>query len=197
MGLYLIQRESVDVISLADAKAHLRVDFDDDNAWIQRAIRAVVRNMERRVLHRALVDQTWELRLTSTPCEPVKLPMPPLIGVESITYYDDDNAQQTASASLYEVIGAGANGRGEVHLVSGESWPTVYQRAEPFTIRFRAGYIDTQSSPNGEVPEPIVSALLLHLGTLYAHRETIVLGQVPMELPQAARWLIDDYIVYD
>ena len=196
MGLRLVKEASGDVLSLAEAKKHLRVDHSEEDGIIAAAIRAAVRHIERRELHRSLLDQTWEL----TVCEwgkPIRLPMPPLIEVESISYYDADNQQQTLSTDVYEVSGIGSTGRGQVCLKSGQSWPALYSRAEPVTIRFRAGYVDNEASPSGDVPEPIISAVKLYVGTLYAHRETIIVGTSAVELPGAARWLLDDYIVYE
>lgn len=66
MPLYLIEPpEQDEVLTLADAKQHLRVDFEDDDGVIESYIAAAIQNIDGRDgwLGRALVEQTWELRL--------------------------------------------------------------------------------------------------------------------------------------
>lgn len=200
MPLYLIEAPVLPVISTVDAKKHLRIDHSDDDDFIDGLVEAVTLHVEGRDgwLRRALVSQTWELRSEGF-CNPIDIPLPPLIAVESVKYYDADSALQTASTDLYEVVGAGGIEKAKIRLLSGQSWPaTAYQRAESVIIRFRAGYVDTADSPaSGNVPAPIIAGLKLMLGTLYEMRETIVVGQSVVRMQDAAEALLSPYRIFE
>jgi uncharacterized phiE125 gp8 family phage protein len=201
MPLYLITAPNRDVVSLEDAKAHLRVDHDDDDDLIQQLIDAATARVDGRdgVLNRALVDQTWEYKFDGFPCgTDIAVPLPPLIEVESVKYVDATGIEQTFSSSSYRVSGVGASQGGAVSLVSTASWPVVAtQWLQPVTVRFRAGYVDTSHTPAvGAVPAPIVAAIKLIVGHLYANRETVVVGAAAVEVPQSADWLLQRYIVH-
>lgn len=197
MPLYLVTGPSVDVVSVDDIKAHLNVNFRDRDNLIAAIRDAAVAHIEGRDgwLGRALMSQVWDLKLSEFDCNPIRLPLPPLIEVQSVTYYDDDNALQTLATPVYEVSGIG--GQGRVYLNYGQSWPTIYSRTEAVNIRFRAGYVDTENSPTeGAVPAPIIQGIKLYCGTMYAHRENVVIGQTVMQLPWAAEQLLHPYRVY-
>lgn len=198
-ALYLVSRSATPVVSTDDMKAHLRVDFDDDNDLIASLVDAVTQNLDGDAgsLHRSLVDQTWDVALNRFDWLPIFLPLPSLVEVESVSYYDTQNVLQVLDETTYEVVGAGGSRRAMLRLARGKSWPQVYQRAEPVTIRMRAGYLDMSVSPPAEaVPSPIKAAIKLMVGTLYANRETVVIGQSAIEIPWAAEALLRPYRVY-
>lgn len=212
-SLYLIEGPSVPVVSLSDMKKHLRVDHSDDDDLIEAITDACTRHIDggEGKLGRALISQTWELRLNSflrgfsgsgyhrsfRRNYSIELPLPPLLAVENIKYYDSDDVLQTASTDLYEVIGIGGLKPGFISLKKDQSWPTTFSRHEAVIVRFIAGYVDTSQSPAvGEVPAPIIAAIKLTAGTLYANRESMVIGQTAVELPWAAKALLDPYRVY-
>jgi uncharacterized phiE125 gp8 family phage protein len=132
MSLYLIEGPSQPVVSLADMKAHLRVEIDDtdDDDLIEAMTAAATAHIEGGdgKLGRALVAQTLELRINGFACSEIELPLPPLLSVESVKYYDDDNALQTLATSYYDVIGVGGRKPARIVLKYGQSWPTTYAR---------------------------------------------------------------------
>jgi uncharacterized phiE125 gp8 family phage protein len=192
MPLYRVSRSTTAAVSLADMKAHLRVDFDDDDDLIEAFTEAATQHLDGAdaLLGRALVKQTYDLKLRTFSCEPVRIPLPPLISVDWIKYFDGNNAEQTFSADVYEVAGIGGSQAAAIHLKSGQAWPTLYRVAEPMTIRFTAGYVNDGNSPPGEIPAPITAAIKLLVGTLYANRETVVIGETAIMLPWAAEALL-------
>lgn len=198
MRLILVEGPTAPVVSLDDMKAHLNVGHDRHNALIEAMTAAATADVDGIAgIGRALVDQTWDMHLDGFCSSPIEIPLPPLIEVESIKYYDDDNAQQTLAESIYEVVGAGGHSPAYIALKKSQSWPSVYDRMEPVTIRFRAGYVDTSGSPqDGEVPAQIVAAIKLITGTYYLQRETIVIGQSVIEMPWAAKELLSKFRVY-
>src|SRR5690606_35307910 len=76
----LITAPTAAVVTMGEAKRHLRVDHDDDDALIGGMIAGVVEHLDpagKGWLGRALQPQTWELRLDAFPCGPITLPYPP------------------------------------------------------------------------------------------------------------------------
>lgn len=169
MPLYLIAKPETLAVTLDDIKTHLRGFEDghtDEDDRVLEHLEAQIDDLDGDDgwLGRALVDQTWELRLDNWCCgRCLKIPLPPLIEVVSVKYYDGDNTLQTFSADNYRVIGVGAlRRRGRIELVSTASWPTVYSRGEAVIVQFRAGYLDTTESPAvANVPKPIKQAIKL------------------------------------
>jgi uncharacterized phiE125 gp8 family phage protein len=108
-------------------------------------------------LGRALNTQTWKLLLSGFPCEPIRIPLPPLISVESVKYYDLAGDLQTVDPGDYRIL---AGARPEITPTG--SWPSAACRADAVEILFTAGY-----GPAGsDVPEPIRSAIALMVSHL-------------------------------
>ena len=66
MAVYLIEGPAVEPLSLDQAKAHLRVDIDDDDDLISTLITAAREYCEE-FCHRAFITQTWQLLLDHFP----------------------------------------------------------------------------------------------------------------------------------
>lgn len=193
--LNLITAPVAEPLTLAEAKAHLRVTSDDDNDYITALIQAV-REQAEAYTSRAFVKQVWELSLDAFPASSasaVRIQKPPLISVDSVKYLDADGVEQTWDAANYQV----ASDLCTTRLLPGpgETWPTVEaSRLGAATIQFTAGYPGDGNSPESftaNVPQAAKQAMLLMLGTAYAHRETVVTGTIATALPQSAEWLLD------
>lgn len=192
MGLKLITPPASEPITLPEAKAHLNVNFDNDNDKIEAMIKAA-RSAAEQFTGRAFIDQTWELALDEFPDSEIQIPMPPLIEVVSISYDDSAGDEQVVGVGDYSIDDYSQPGW-VVPLTAG--WPTPIDAINSVRVRFRAGYLNTDSPPVENVPFDIKAAIKLTLGTLYAHRETIVVGQTPFLLPWAAEQLLRPYRVH-
>lgn len=82
MRLKLITAPTVEPVTLAGVKNHLRIDSEDENALIT-ALITTARQLAERDTKRAFITQTWRLYLDESPAE-IYLPKPPLQSVESI-----------------------------------------------------------------------------------------------------------------
>lgn len=212
MPLYLVEGSTVPVVSVDDMKAHLHVDHDDDDALIELYTAAATARLDGRdgLLQRALVAQTWDLKLERFPgCMAygasawnwpwITLPLPPLLSVDFVKYFDADDSEQTWDAGSYHVVGVGGGQPGRIQLRDSQSWPSISTSwPEPVTVRFTAGHLDPTESPDivGEVPPAIVQAIKLITGHLYANRESVVVGVTAVEVPQSALWLLEPFKVY-
>lgn len=177
-------------VTLAEAKAHLRVDHSDDDVLIQTLIKAATGHVEgpNGFLGRALIDQTWELALDAFPTKEIQIPLPPLIEVLSVKYDDVSGNEQTVDAANYS-----ADSYSEPAWIIPDigGWPSSLDAVNSVRIRFRAGYLDTGVSPAVEtVPTEIKIAILLLVGSLYEHRETMIVGQTIEQIPWSAEQLM-------
>jgi uncharacterized phiE125 gp8 family phage protein len=196
----LITPPTADVLSLADAKTHLRAeDFNDDDVLIGSYIRAAQGEIDPAYggwLGRALRPQTWELRLDEFPCDLIKLRFPPLISIASITYVDPDGDDQTLAANTeYRIINSGSSGPALIVPAYGESWPSVRSDHESVRVRFTSGYpvADPEGDPPvvDRLPDQIVQWMKLRVGDFYEKREAVNVGDTPSVLPHIENLLFN------
>lgn len=178
MALKLITAPVAEPLTVAEAKAHLRVSASDDDAYIEALIVAARQGAEH-LTGRALMPQTLELALDEFESE-IQLPRPPLASVTSISYVDSNGATQTTTDYILDDHGLEAR----LTPLYGESWPDTRQQANAVLIRYVAGYADAAS-----VPQQIKAWMLLRIGMLYEHRESVVAGASIAELPHVDRLL--------
>lgn len=177
-------------ITLAEAKAHIRVDFDNDDTLITALIAAATEHLDGRrgYLGRCLVTQSWEYRVDIFPWklwDAIEIPMPPLVSVQSVKYIDDNGAEQTLATSVYVVDVA--TPYGQIRLAYDQEWPATRDEPHAVRIAFAAGF-----GAASAVPQPIKSALLMLVGHLYANRDAVT-AQVLAEMPMGARYLLGPY----
>jgi hypothetical protein len=121
----------------------------------------------------------------------ILLPMPPVVSVASVKYYDGDGTLQTLSTDAYYVD----DYAGRIVLVDGTSWPTTSVRPNAVLIRYHAGYSLPGDSPDtNPLSFGLKAAMLLVLGALYENREDQA-GDVLTELPLGAKALMMPYKV--
>jgi uncharacterized phiE125 gp8 family phage protein len=204
MGLKLITAPTDEPLSLAQAKAHLRVDGTAEDDLIHALIEAARARAEDET-HRALITQTWEYTRDwleepgTTPTSPtaLSLPLPPLQQVTQFAYYDSTNAL----AYLHDEVGSPTvtgnlivdthSSPARIAPLAGAVWPATGSQINAVTVRFVAGY-----GNNGDaVPTPIKQAMLLMLGLWFESREAAVIGTISSELPLGAKWLLEPYRV--
>lgn len=164
-------------LTLAEAKAHCRVDITTDDAYLTDLIRAAREWCEAHDW-RAYLTQTWEYWLDGWPGgSAIILPKPPLASVSKIEYYGTDDTKYTLAASVYaaDVISV----PGIVHLKYNQVWPTetTLRPYNPICVTFVAGW----SNPT-EVPRRIKQAMLLLVGHWYENRENVLVGTISKSL---------------
>jgi len=190
IGWRLITPPSSSVISLGEAKLHLKVDTDTEDDYIQTLIDAATGWVAGR--NRLLGDQVWELVLDAFPCEGIRLWKQPVQSVDSIQYVDTDGNTQTLDSDLYQV--ALASDPPRIMPAYGEVWPATRCQMESVTVRFTGGYNDSPI----QIPAQIIAAMRMLMGHLYANKEAVVImqGIVSLELPLGLEALLDSVIGY-
>jgi uncharacterized phiE125 gp8 family phage protein len=169
MSLTIITPPASEPLTLADAKVHLRVDHDADDALIVAMIAAAREEAEQRT-QRSLMPQTLELVMDRfQPHMP--LPRPPVSAVVSIQYIDTNGVEQTLSPSNYIAALVGDDPR--VTPAYGYSWPSTQPVPQAVRIRYTAGYANAAA-----VPAAVVCWMKLKIGDLYENRAGTNVGNI-------------------
>lgn len=167
-ALTVITAPTVEPVTLAEAKAVLRVNDSNSNTLITAHIQAA-REFAEEYLGLRLVSQVVELTLDRWPGTTFALGVWPIISIDSIKY--DDTAspvtEQTlvANTDYYTDI---VTTYGRVTTIGG--WPSVAVKPNPIRIRMTAGYADSASSPQDladNVPEAIKHGIKLYVAYLF------------------------------
>ena len=194
MSVVVITKPSA-VLTLEEAKRHLRVDGSDDDGYIGSLIAAAQMSIDGPDgwLGRAVGLQTIEYRIDGL-CDAFLLPFPPAVAVVSVSYRDDAGGVHVVPAETYELTG------NVLGTAPGFSWPSGSRYREGVKVRYRAGYfrIDGEGEDAAEVndaPAPIKQALLLLIGQWYSFRENVSTDK-PGELPFAVEALLSPYRVW-
>lgn len=169
-------------LTAADAKAHLRVDGSDEDAMIAAWCLAATA-LAQHETGRALVTQTWGIKLDQFPVGDIALAMPPVASITHIKYLDADGVEQTVDSAAY-VLAADPL-RPFVRLAYGAAWPAARGDDDSVTITISCGY-----GAAAAVPEAIVAWIKLHVCSMDAGREAA--GAKIEPLPFVAS-LLDPY----
>ena len=169
MGLSVVTAPTVLPVSMAEAKAHLRIDDDYSDTLIYGLIKAATNHVEA-VTRRRLVQQTLSYTLPDFPAGDIILPVQPVSSVSSVNYI---NASGVSTAfTSFTLINDGPKSR--VVLNYNVSWPSTREHGNAVTVQFVAGYDPTTDSPQsltGNIPSDLKTAILLIVGDLYENRE--------------------------
>ena len=165
---------TTDILTAAEAKAHLRVETSSDDALITELIKAATEELDppRGWLGRSLITRTLRLTLDAFPPDVLYLPGPPVTSVSSVKYRDTNDVIQTLDVSLYltDLIAEPA-----LLWIGDDGWPDAIMGG-PDTVRidYVAGYANAAA-----IPHAIRQWLLIRIGDLYRDREGTVLNATP------------------
>lgn len=153
-------------LTLAEAKAHCRVDGADEDAYITALISAA-RLLCEHLTGRTLIRQTWVLTLDAFP-DAIALPNPRVEDITSVQYVDTAGATQSLALSGVQLDRASDYANWLVPAY-GFSWPATREQPNAVVVTYRAGYGATAA----DVPQLIKHWLLLTIGSMYAQREAL------------------------
>ena len=177
------------VLTLADAKAHLKVTFSDVNndAYITTLVDVATRAAEDR-LQRTLISTPWCLTLDTFP-DAFRLMYPPILTAVAVRYRDVAGTEQTLDPADYQLDKVSEPG----YLVPapGRSWPvTEAGRVNAVAVDYTAGY----GSSAAAVPAPIRHWILLALTDMYERRGRS--AEKPAVPQHFAEGLLDTYLMW-
>ncbi len=172
-------------ISLAEAKAFLRVDsdYDDDDAYITSLI-GVATNVVEQFTRRRLITQTYNIYYDEFPPF-MDLQVGNVASVTHVKYYDTDNTLQTLDTSEYDVDIRVKPGR--IYQAEDGNFPDTYERANSVEVEFVVG------SAASDVEDAIKQAMYIVIGRYYENRQDVVMGTQVNELPLMVEHLLTPY----
>lgn len=186
--LKLVTPPAEPVVSLAEAKSHLRVFHDDEDAYIEALFSTATGLIDGADgwLGRAIGEQEWQFNLDRFPCSDeyghagrIYIPLAPLKSVDSVEFTASDGT--VTNLSGFRTFGVGSTQPAYIVPAVGNSWPSVVREPESVRIKFTAGY--------ATVPPGIKHAILLMIGHWYEHREDVSEGNL-VEVPLASQSLL-------
>jgi uncharacterized phiE125 gp8 family phage protein len=193
VGLVTVTPPASDPLSLAEAKAHLRVTSADEDGLIAGYILAA-REFVENATHLRLITQTLDYTLDDGwPCviargryrTRIELPVKPVASVTSISYVDGSGVSQTLAANQYVV-----RTDGTVPFIEpayGVSWPSVRCQSAAITVRFVAG------TALSDVPNPLMQAMRLLVAHANEHREAVSASGTFTEVPLGVEAFLSPY----
>jgi uncharacterized phiE125 gp8 family phage protein len=186
MALVLIAAPEIEPVTLAEAKAHLRLDESSEDGLVASFIQTSRLQIEA-TLGLALITQIWSYRLDKWPDGCVlELPLRPVQSVTAVRITAADGSVDTLGAERYLLDGASAPPR--LHATP-SPWPRPGVRAQGVEIVIRAGFGDEA----GSVPPPIRQALLMLVAHWYENREPVLVGTSASSIPDTISALLAPY----
>ncbi|MDR8400108.1 head-tail connector protein [Paraburkholderia sp. USG1] len=205
MPLQLISAPTVEPLSLAEAKLHLRVDINDDDALIG-ALIAAARDYAQGETHKQMVSARWKQVLDSFPGpsligipygRPYTLPghaiylqRAPVIRVLSIQYLDMTGVVQTMPDTDYTVDYSSEPVR--ITPVFGQIWPIPLPQIGAVWVNFDAGYAApiTADAGAGTISAPGWSRLAVGDAVRLSNGG----GALPAPLSSAADYFVQNVV---
>ncbi len=162
-------------ITLAEVKAHLRLDASDEDTLLAGLMRAAREYLEGQ-MGLALIARTFRLYLDDWPAARViQIARGPVQTIETVTVYDASGMPVEVDATGYVLDGMARPAR----LVL-PSRPGTERALNGIEIDFTAGFGES----GAEVPDTLKRALLLHVAAMYELRGVLSLDDQPGAVPQ-------------
>lgn len=163
--MILTELPTVELITLAETKAFMRVDTAASDATITQLIAAVTSYLdgEDGIMGRALRPQRWRATMANFPLGWIDIPLPPTITVDAVSYVDDEGTVTILDPSEYRVV-SGGNGVTQISPAYGITWPAFINsepRPDAVRVDFTAGHQDLSSPANEAVPENVRLAAMM------------------------------------
>ena len=178
MKRILLEGPAVEPVLLAEAKAHLRLDGDDEDDLVG-ALIAAARVAVETEIRRVLIAQEWRAIVDDWPADGVTLPIVPALSVEAVRAIDADGAATELERGRLRVRRGGFFGRRSIR--------------SPARCATRSTSPPAMARPASDVPQPLRQAIRLLVTHWYEHRSAVVLGDEPAATPLGYRELVAPY----
>lgn len=190
-SLKVLTQPTVEPVSLAEAKAHCRVDTDTDNAYLAALIRAA-REYCAAYCDETFIHTQYVMTLDSFPVE-IELPRPPMATASgytdvTVTYKTENQATATLATNQYRVDRDSTPG--VLRTLYNGSWPSHLLDYNSVTVTWWGGI----SADGTGVEQRIKNAILWLVGYWYERRmaaDGISMTEIPFgvkALLDSAKW---------
>lgn len=160
-------------LSLDAAKAHLRIDSDEEDDDVDALVASAVAAIDGpKGIGIAMVEQTWRLSLDRFCEREIPLLLNPVRSIVSVTYVDAAGDTQTIDAGDYQL-----DADQDPAILSptfGTAWPSARCQPGSVKITFKAGFAAAADAET-DVPADLVQAIKLTISNLYDNKD----GGVP------------------
>lgn len=178
----LVTAATSDPVEVGEAKTHLRIDFNHDDALLTSLIAEATQWIQNRT-GRQLIEATWRQAWDTLP-EVVELTRAPVASVAWVKYYDADEVLTTVNSSDYWVDAPTSR------VIPKDGWPTIHDaRPGAFQVQYVAGY----GSSGASVPPPLRRAILWLVAHWYEQREAAVVNGYVREVPFGVESICGQY----
>jgi uncharacterized phiE125 gp8 family phage protein len=155
------------IVSLADAKAHLKVDYTDDDALITALIAVAVDWVESQIQKRLAVRQVdWT---TDNLSNGMRLPLAPVVSVDALTYLTYPYGPAVVMPTANYIVAPD----GQATIICKPYnllWPWIGQGPNPVVVRFTVGGVAL-------VSPVVLHAVKIVIANLYEYRGTAMYGR--------------------
>jgi uncharacterized phiE125 gp8 family phage protein len=187
MPLILITPPAIEPVSLADVKAHLRLDTNNDDLLLS-ALIATSRQQIEAALDLALIHQTWSLTLDAWPSSRrIDVPLAPVSALTAVRTFDTDGIASPLPLASFQLDRASTPPR--IHCKAALTIATPLRALAAIELTFIAGFGATASA----VPAPIRQALLLLVAHWYDNRSAGDASISVQAIPDAVSALLQPY----
>lgn len=170
MALVMTSAPALEPVTLAEAKAHLRVDGTTED-WLIQSLIITSRLHVEAAVGLALITQSWSYTLDRWPRSlRLSLPLRPVAAIAEVKIWRTDGSSEVVPSSSYFLDGFGQPAR--IVWTGSELAPEPSRAANGVEIAFTAGF---GAAPT-DVPSTIRHAILLLVAHWYEHREPIEIG---------------------
>ena len=189
MALVLTSGPATEPVTVAEAKAQLRIDGNAEDTLLA-SLLITSRLQIEASLGLALITQTWRQTLDGFPgCGTIELPVWPVQSIDAVRVAAADGSFSAVAAAAYEQDVASRPAR-IVRSAAG-AWPATGKVSNGVEITFTAGFGDTAA----DVPAPIRQALSMLVAHWYEHRDPTEIGGSAPGIPAAVSGLLEPYKV--
>ena len=166
MSWQITTEPATEPITLVEAKAHLRVDFSDEDDYIDTLIVSARRYCEA-YCNRVFITQTWRQNLSEW-VNPIQLKVNPVISVTSLKYYDTNEAQQTITDNTNNYQKDLNSDVARIYDGLVNTFPAIGSSINPIEIITVCGY-----GAASDVPDDIKHAIKFMVSYFYENREGV------------------------
>lgn len=185
MSPIILVGPAVEPVTLPDAKAHLRLDRDDEDELVEALILAARVTVER-ATRLGLVEQTWRISLDAWPSDrAVPIALAPLIGVDEVRIVAEAGPDTVLDPSTYRLVGA----PDRAELLIDDAAPAPIRKRRAIEIDCRIGF----GAGPASVPEPLRLAVRQLVAHWFEHRGDDA-ARAPVGLPADIRALLAPFV---
>lgn len=168
-------------LTLAEVKAHLRLDDGEEDALLLSLVAAAREHLERET-GLCLMAQSWRLHLDDWPADGIiRIAKSPVQAIQTVTVFDADGEPLQVPLEDHLLDGGGRPAR---------LWlrhpPAPGQAMNGIEIDFAAGYGEAGT----DVPDTLKRAMLIHVGHMFAFRGVIPPDRQPAGIPDGYERLV-------